>query len=117
MSTSVRLNEPSGRTPVAHTGCGEPRTPEQASSPLGEETRGALYSGHELLSLLVERRPLLHRGEALDLQERTRLVDGHDPRVHLPQGAPLLAHDPARLVLHQVRLLQPRRGLPDLPPC
>merc|ERR1719456_869032 len=72
-------------------------------------------SGQELLSLLVERGPLLDHGEALDLQERTCLVAGHDPRVLLPQGAPLLAHDTPRLVLHEVRLLQPGRGLRDLP--
>merc|ERR1711964_481847 len=65
----------------------------------------------ELLRLGVEGSSLLDGLEALDLQGGTCLLDGNDPGAALGQGAPLLAHNAAILVLSQVLRCHATHGL------
>merc|ERR1712178_190644 len=65
----------------------------------------------ELLCLGVEGSALLDGAEALDLQSGACLLDRSDPGAGLAEGAPLLAHDLAVLVLGQVLRRQATDGL------
>merc|ERR1719263_1344824 len=69
----------------------------------------------QLLGLLVEGSTLLDGAETLDLQSRAGSLACSDPWVFLSPEAGLLAHHAARLVLHDVGLLEASLGLSILP--